>query len=60
MTKFTIRWNFTVGESKLVLIEGDEGRMGQSCNTFESQNWDLHVDTLEGLLYATDRCVIGR
>lgn len=52
------RWNFTVGDMELTLIEGDEvgeDTRGQSCNQFDELDWEIHVDTLLGLLYSTPK-----
>lgn len=54
MATFTHRWNFTVGEVQLMLIEGEEGA-GQSCDLSWDANWELHVDSLRSLLYPVDR-----
>ena len=51
---FVCRWNFTVGDVHLMLIEGEEST-GHSCNLFQELKWELRVDTLTGMIYAADR-----
>lgn len=41
-----------------MLIEGEEGKedtAGHSCNRFRELDWQVHVDTLVGLLYSTPK-----
>lgn len=62
-TWFTMRrWNFTVGDVELVLVEGEDEEQqqgGHSCNLFHELEWELHVDALLGLVYSTHRSVIS-
>jgi hypothetical protein len=52
----TCRWNFTVGNMELMLIEGEEKEeRGQSCSMFEDLDWEVHVDTMLGRLYSTSK-----
>lgn len=39
-------------------MEGEEGEEGHSCDQFEELQWELHVDTVMGLIYSTNRSVI--
>jgi len=46
-----------VGEVQLSLVaeeEGEEWEDRHSCDTWDV-HWDLHVRTVEGVVYATDR-----
>ena len=49
------RWNFTVGDMQLMLVEGEEGAEGHSCGLFEELQWELGVDTVSGLVYRINR-----
>ena len=53
------RWNFTVGNMELMLIEGEERGEeetgGHSCDVFEELDWEIHVDTILGELYSTSK-----
>lgn len=45
-----------MGEMQLMLVEGEEEwEQGHSCSLFRELGWELHVDTLMGLVYSTDR-----
>lgn len=53
-----VRWNFTVGNMELMLVEGEEGSEGHSCSISDDLQWELHVDTVMGLVYTTRRWVL--
>ncbi len=47
-----------MGSMQLMLVEGEEGEEGgggHSCGLFQELQWELHADTLRGVVYATDR-----